>query len=123
MAVSVFASGCAVNRTKATVDLSAGLDKLRVMQARSVTGVVSTHCHSQKFTLSLKPTVVSRCGHLRFELVNEQLQQCHFSASRVPMTRNSESEAESMFEVFGTGIDHASAQCGAASPRLCAACR
>lgn len=38
MAVSVFTSGCAVNRTKATVDPSAGLDRLRVMQVRKLEG-------------------------------------------------------------------------------------
>ncbi|WP_257214667.1 hypothetical protein [Variovorax sp. 54] len=38
MAVSVFASGCAVNRATATVDPSANLDKLRVVQVRKLEG-------------------------------------------------------------------------------------
>lgn len=36
VAVSVFASGCAVNRATATVDPSANLDKLRVVQVRKL---------------------------------------------------------------------------------------
>jgi len=38
VAVSVFASGCAVNRATATVDPSANLDKLRVVQVRKLEG-------------------------------------------------------------------------------------
>ncbi|MEJ1172395.1 hypothetical protein [Variovorax sp. CCNWLW235] len=38
VAVSVFASGCAVNRATATVDPSANLDKLRVVQIRKLEG-------------------------------------------------------------------------------------
>ncbi|EJL69225.1 hypothetical protein [Variovorax sp. CF313] len=38
VAVSVFASGCAVNRATATVDPSANLDKLRVVQVRRLEG-------------------------------------------------------------------------------------
>ncbi|WP_242630983.1 hypothetical protein [Variovorax paradoxus] len=38
MAVSVFASGCAVNRATATADPSANLDKLRVVQVRKLEG-------------------------------------------------------------------------------------
>lgn len=38
VAVSVFASGCAVNRATATVDPSANLDKLRVVQVKKLGG-------------------------------------------------------------------------------------
>lgn len=37
-AVSLFASGCAVNRATATVDPSANLDKLRVVQVKKLDG-------------------------------------------------------------------------------------
>lgn len=38
VAVSIFASGCAVNRATATVDPSANLDKLRVVQVKKLEG-------------------------------------------------------------------------------------
>ncbi|SEI96004.1 MULTISPECIES: hypothetical protein [unclassified Variovorax] len=38
VAVSLFASGCAVNRATATVDPSANLDKLRVVQVKKLEG-------------------------------------------------------------------------------------
>jgi len=38
VAVSVFASGCAVNRATATVDPSANLDKLRIVQVKKTEG-------------------------------------------------------------------------------------